>query len=123
MSLFPPPVSNQKKQNVILECVNCHAQNKIEKLFNERPSDLEPGLIEGVSTCPECGHVTHAYWASPGLIQQRVQIFGMIAVLSRRRTPMNFERIKQLKEKYKNLFDIEQAKYREMLEQRDGRPA
>lgn len=114
MSLSQPLAPEVLRSRVTVECENCHAQNRVEKLFSERPSDLEPGLVESISTCPDCGHIAHAYWVSPYLRAQRNQIFGLIAVLARRRTPLNFQRVKDLKEKYKNLFDIEQAKYREM---------
>lgn len=105
---------------ILLECVNCHARNKVASLYSERSSDLEPGLIEGISTCPECGHVTHVYWLPRELAVQRRQIFETIKVLSRRRTPINFQRAKKLKEKYKNLYDREQLRVQEIA---DGRTA
>lgn len=102
-------------KEALIECSNCKARNTFRASTIERSSDLEEGLLEGVLICPDCGHVQHAYWMSKQLMAEKIKIFGVIAVLSRRRMPINFARVKELKEKYKNLFDIEQSKYQAIV--------
>lgn len=83
-------------------------------------SPLEDGLIEGLLICPDCGHEKHIYFMSKELKTQRAEIFGTIDVLSKRRTQENLNKVVELREKYKNLFDAEQEKFSGLLEKENG---
>jgi len=123
-STFQPPVHETMPQDTLIECPNCYTKHTFKVLGTERAATpLEDGLTEGLLVCPECGNETHCYWMSRELREERAKIFGTIGVLAKRRTPINFQRIKELREKYKILFDIEQAKYKEIAEKEDGRTA
>lgn len=110
--------------DALVTCPNCQQKNTLVKLLTEQPlTPLEDGLMEGLLICPDCGHRTHCYYLSKELRQKRAMVFGMIKVLAKRRTPANFQKVRNLKENYKNLFDAEQAKYKELTEQEDGQAA
>ena len=125
MNLQTPSVPKE----VLVECFNCHARNTLRKSVVERPSDLEANLIQVFMVCPDCGHEKHCYFMSPKLRAANVASANAIKALSMRRTQENLNRVLEIKEKYKNLFDEEQSKYQailgvvEILEQDDGRTA
>lgn len=114
-SSLPAPVFETVQSQTLIECPNCHIKHTFQALGAERSSPVEAGLVEGLLLCPECGHESHCYFMSQNLRAERAKIFGTIKILAKRRTPVNFQRVKELKEKYKNLFDIEQSKYQAIL--------
>jgi len=118
------PLAPESKQEFLLECVNCHQKNSLDKLASERAvPPFRDGLTEGILICPECGYVTHCYYLSKNLAFKRVEIFNEIKILSEQKTTENFKRVLELKEEYKILFDGEQRKYKEMLEKENGQAA
>jgi len=125
-SLATKPV----RPEALIECSNCHAKNTFRKSIVERPADfMEAGVIQILSICPDCGHEQHSYFMSPKLKLARDVSASTIKALSQRRTQKNFDMVRDIREKYKNLFDEEQSKYqailgvKNILEKDDGRTA
>ena len=100
---------------MLVECDNCRAKNTLSNMAIERLSTLEKDLTEGLLICPDCGHEKHCYFMSPKLKSIRDASVIAIKVLAARRTQKNFDAVRDIKEKYKNLFDEEQLKYQTML--------
>lgn len=102
---------------VIVECPNCHARNSLRKSTVVRSSSLEVGLTETLLICPDCGHEKHVYFMSVSLQAAQNAANNIIQALSARRTQKNLDTAIDIKQKYKNLFDEEQLKYRAMLDE------
>lgn len=110
-----PLASTKKQSEVIVVCPNCKAKNTLRNSLKIQACSLEKDLTETVSLCPDCGHVTHIYYMSKELRAKQIEMGIKIKALSRRVTQENLNRVFELKENYKILFDAEQSKYKAIL--------
>lgn len=117
------PLALPKSQVVTVVCPNCKARNTLKNSMKERPSHLEDGVSEAILVCPDCGHVKHVYWMSKELRVKQAEMAAKIKILSRRATQENLNKVIELRENYKNLFDAEQQRFHSLLEIDDGRAA
>lgn len=118
-SSFQPLALPKSQAGVVIACPNCKAHNSLRNSLKELPCSLETDLIEVVSICPDCGHVKHIYYMSKELRSEQIQLGVKIKVLARRATQENLNKVIELRENYKKLFDAEQRKFLDLSEKKD----
>lgn len=110
------PLAPTKKQSeALVVCSNCKAKNTLKNSIQTQSCSLEKDLIETVLICPDCGHLKHVYYMSKELQAKQIEMGIKIKVLSRCVTQENLNKVIELRENYKKLFDDEQSKYQAVL--------